>query len=55
MFRRVNGEGLAYDQMFWTSDCWVDRPGTVLTSCISGLVLIDTRVFLDYEFYNVYY
>ena len=36
MFRRVNGEALAYDQMFCTSDCWVDRPGTVLTSFIKN-------------------
>ena len=34
MFRRVNGEGLAYDQMFCTSDCRVDRHGTVSTSVV---------------------
>ena len=37
MFRRVNAvEGLAYDQIFCTSDCWVDRPGTVLTSFVKN-------------------
>ena len=27
MFRRVNGEGLAYNQMFWTGDISANRPG----------------------------
>ena len=34
VFRRVNGEGLAYDQMFCRSDVWVGRPSAVLTSVV---------------------
>ena len=34
MFRTVNGEGLACDQMFCASDIWVDQSGTVLTSVV---------------------
>ena len=36
MFRRVNGEGLACDQMFCISDVWVDRSSAVLTSAIKS-------------------
>ena len=36
MFRRVNGEGLAWDQMFCICDDWVDRSSAVLTSAIKS-------------------
>ena len=36
MFRRVSVEGLACDQMFCTSDIWVDRIGTVLASVVKS-------------------
>jgi len=36
MFRRVNGEGLACNQMFCICDVWVDRSSAVLTSVIKS-------------------
>ena len=36
MFRRVNGEGLACDQMFCICAVWVDRSSAVLTSTIKS-------------------
>jgi len=36
VFRRVNAEGLAHDQMFCICDVWLDRSSAVLTSVIKN-------------------